>query len=119
MWHLTVLLWIACNEFGLRSVLLALELIASAPPPVPLCPPLSPGRYVFQGVHMLLQMTCSSQGDVAPWGVNEKRTNRIVFIGRNLDREGLTKSFEECLVQQAQPMGASPPSAGRGVTVQA
>ena len=51
---------------------------------------------------MLLQMTCSSEGDVAPWGPNESRQNRIVFIGRNLDREGLTKSFEACLVQQQQ-----------------
>lgn len=48
---------------------------------------------------MLLQMTCSSQGDCPTWDPNEKRVNRIVFIGRNLDREGLTRSFEACLVQ--------------------
>lgn len=48
---------------------------------------------------MLLQMTCSSQGDCSPWEPNEKRVNKIVFIGRNLDREGLTRSFEACLVQ--------------------
>jgi hypothetical protein len=23
---------------------------------------------VFQGMHMLMQMSCSSQGDVMPWG---------------------------------------------------
>lgn len=46
----------------------------------------SDDRYVFQGVHMLLQMTCSSQGDCPPWAPGEKRLNRIVFIGRNLDR---------------------------------
>lgn len=72
---------------------------------------------------MLLQMTCSSQGDVAPWGPNEARVNRVVFIGRNLDREGLTKSFEACLVQQAQaPSAAAAAAAGQqpsAVTVQA
>jgi hypothetical protein len=56
-------------------------------------------RYVFQGVHMLLQMTCSTAGDCPPWDPSEKRVNRIVFIGRNLDREALTRSFEACLVQ--------------------
>ncbi|KAF6264285.1 CobW/HypB/UreG, nucleotide-binding domain-containing protein [Scenedesmus sp. NREL 46B-D3] len=56
-------------------------------------------RYVFQGVHMLMQMTCSSNGDVQPWGPTEQRLNRIVFIGRNLDRDALTKSFEACLAQ--------------------
>jgi hypothetical protein len=54
---------------------------------------------------MLLQMTSSSQGDVPHWGPNEKRTNKIVFIGRNLDREGLTSSFEACLLPQ--PTSAS------------
>lgn len=50
---------------------------------------------------MLMQMTCSTQGDVRPWGPDEKRVNRIVFIGRNLDREQLNSSFEACLVKPA------------------
>jgi hypothetical protein len=65
-------------------------------------------RYVFQGVHMLMQMTCTSQGDVMPWGPSERRVNRIVFIGRNLDREALTKGFEACLVG----LPAGPPAGG-------
>ena len=48
-------------------------------------------RYVFQGVHMLL--------DGQPNGTlgEEERRNRLVFIGRNLDRESLETSFLSCL----------------------
>ena len=49
-------------------------------------------KYVFQGVHQLVEG--STLGD---WGENEKRISKIVFIGRNLDRAELTKSFKECL----------------------
>ena len=34
-------------------------------------------RFVFQGVHMILD------GDQRPWKDGEKRDSRIVFIGRN------------------------------------
>ncbi len=50
-------------------------------------------RYVFQGVHMLLDGRMDR-----PWGPNEPRTNRLVFIGRNLDREELETSFRGCLI---------------------
>jgi G3E family GTPase len=49
-------------------------------------------RYVFQGVHMLLD----GQAD-RPWRDGEARTNRLVFIGRNLDRDELERSFRACL----------------------
>ena len=48
-------------------------------------------RYVFQGVHMLLDGQPNGT-----WGQEERR-NRLVFIGRNLDRESLVKSFRSCL----------------------
>ena len=48
-------------------------------------------RYVFQGVHMLLDGQPNGT-----WGKEERR-NRLVFIGRNLDRESLEKSFRSCL----------------------
>jgi G3E family GTPase len=51
-------------------------------------------RYVFQGVHMLLD----GQAD-RPWAEGESRVNKLVFIGRNLDRAGLEQSFRECLVR--------------------
>jgi G3E family GTPase len=48
-------------------------------------------RYVFQGVHMLFD----GQPD-RPWG-HGPRTNKLIFIGRNLDRERLTEGFRSCL----------------------
>ncbi|MEV0089481.1 GTP-binding protein [Saccharopolyspora sp. NPDC050642] len=49
-------------------------------------------RYVFQGVHML------HDGDLgAPWRDGEPRRNRMVFIGRNLDRDQLEREFHACL----------------------
>jgi G3E family GTPase len=50
-------------------------------------------RVVFQGVHMLLEANSDR-----PWKPGEERFNRLVFIGRNLDREALTGGFRSCLV---------------------
>jgi G3E family GTPase len=51
-----------------------------------------PERFVFQGVHMILD------GDhQRPWQESEKRESRIVFIGRNLDEDKIRKGFESCL----------------------
>jgi G3E family GTPase len=49
-------------------------------------------RFVFQGVHMLFD----GKPDRA-WRKGEARTNQLVFIGRNLDRKGLTEGFRACL----------------------
>lgn len=49
-------------------------------------------RVIFQGVHMLLD---SQPG--APWN-NEPRNNRLVFIGRNLNRDYLQGGLKRCLV---------------------
>ena len=49
-------------------------------------------RFVFQGVHMLFD----GRPD-RPWG-NEQRHNKMVFIGRNLDRSALEEGFRACLV---------------------
>ncbi|KAI3844683.1 hypothetical protein MKW92_008257 [Papaver armeniacum] len=49
-------------------------------------------RYVFQGVHSMLD---SSPGK--RWGPDEQRVNKIVFIGRNLDETALRKGFKGCL----------------------
>jgi G3E family GTPase len=48
-------------------------------------------RFVFQGVHMLFD----GRPD-RPWG-HEPRANKLVFIGRNLDRARLTEGFRSCL----------------------
>jgi G3E family GTPase len=50
-----------------------------------------PDRFVFQGVHMILD------GDhQGPWKDDEARESRIVFIGRNLPEEKIRFGFEAC-----------------------
>jgi G3E family GTPase len=51
-----------------------------------------PNRHVFQGVHMQLDAEPSK-----PWAVGEARVNKLVFIGKQLDREALTNGFKACL----------------------
>jgi len=51
-----------------------------------------PQRFVFQGVHMMLD------GDhQREWREGELRTSRVVFIGRNLPEEKIRKGFESCV----------------------
>ena len=53
--------------------------------------PSEPRRFVFQGVHMILD------GDLQrEWKEGEKRESRVVFIGRNLDEGAIRKGFEAC-----------------------
>jgi G3E family GTPase len=47
-------------------------------------------RFVFQGVHMLFDGR-----EDRPWG-DEKRASDMIFIGKNLDRDALTRGFERC-----------------------
>ncbi|MFM9225489.1 MAG: GTP-binding protein, partial [Actinomycetota bacterium] len=54
----------------------------------------SENRFVFQGVHMLFD----GQPDRA-WKPNEPRVNKMIFIGRNLDRDELDSRFRACLVK--------------------
>jgi len=48
-------------------------------------------RYVFQGVHMLFDGRLDR-----PWGM-QPRVNKLIFIGRNLDRDLLNAGFNACL----------------------
>ena len=48
-------------------------------------------RYVFQGVHML--MDASPMGK---WPEGKDRSSRLVFIGRNLENMNLKEGFENC-----------------------
>lgn len=50
-------------------------------------------RYVFQGVHMMLE------GDhQRKWREGEPRESRLVFIGRELPEEVIREGFERCIV---------------------
>ncbi len=50
-------------------------------------------RVVFQGVHMLMG---SDLGRA--WSPDEKRSSRMIFIGRNLPQDTIKKGLEHCLV---------------------
>ncbi len=50
-----------------------------------------PRRFVFQGVHMILD------GDLQrDWKAGEARSSRLVFIGRDLNENELRQGFEAC-----------------------
>ena len=51
-------------------------------------------RFVLQGVHMIVE------GDhQRPWRDDETRETRLVFIGRNLDRDKIERTFNACRAQ--------------------
>ncbi len=53
--------------------------------------PDEPKRFVFQGVHMLLD------GDLSrDWRDDEKRESRVVFIGRDLNADAIRDGFMAC-----------------------
>lgn len=49
-------------------------------------------QFVFQGVHMLFE---GRPGRA--WGADEERLNRLVFIGRDLNKEKITQGFMDCI----------------------
>jgi len=59
----------------------------------------SDARHIFQGVHMLMGISSSADGIGRPWGEGERRTNRLVFIGRKLNREEIMASFKACVAK--------------------
>merc|ERR1711948_116585 len=51
-------------------------------------------KFVFQAIHMLFAN--SQQG---AWAADEERRCKMVFIGKNLNREELTEGFRKCLAK--------------------
>jgi G3E family GTPase len=49
-------------------------------------------RLIIQGVHMMMDGS-----DSTAWPAGSPRSSRLVFIGRNLDRDALRHGFEACL----------------------
>ncbi len=52
----------------------------------------APRRYVYQGVHMMMDSDWGT-----PWKDSDKRSSKLVFIGRNLDADNLQRGFDDCL----------------------
>jgi len=53
-------------------------------------------KFVFQGVHMLF-----SGEPTGKWGKDEKRENRFIFIGKNLDKKKLETQFMACRIDNS------------------
>jgi G3E family GTPase len=51
-----------------------------------------PDQFLFQGVRMEFEGRPGR-----PWSADEKRLNRLVFIGRNLDQDAIARGFRNCL----------------------
>jgi len=51
-------------------------------------------RFVFQAIHMLF---ANSQGK--PWQADEEKRCKMIFIGKNLNREELTSGFMKCMAK--------------------
>jgi len=62
-------------------------------------------RFIFQGVHMTLDTTVG-----AAWG-KTPRVNKLIFIGKNLDRAALNDGFQACLASCPLAAWRSPPRA--------
>lgn len=52
-------------------------------------------KFVFQGVHEQIAFGPSQ----ATWAAGERRVSKMVFIGRNLNRDELEKGFRGCLAK--------------------
>jgi hypothetical protein len=54
-------------------------------------------KFVYQGVHTVLYLDFVDE----EWSEGEERVNKLVFIGKNLDREELMAGFAACLATPA------------------
>ena len=61
-----------------------------------------PTKVVFQGVHDQTRTEPLSE-----WTPGEERINKMVFIGKNLDKAALKAGFEGCLYKEKEEDQAS------------
>merc|ERR1712070_456030 len=55
-------------------------------------------KFVYQAVHMIF----NGHFEDECWKEGEKRESKMVFIGKNLDKDELRKGFESCLYDEEQ-----------------
>ena len=62
-------------------------------------------KYVFQAVHMMMNMSSSSELGMshAPWKEGETKLNKFCFIGKNLCKDEMIKELEACISDGKAP----------------
>ena len=61
-------------------------------------------KFIFQGVHMLLDFGSSSEfGNKDSWKPDEKRINKFCFIGKNLNKDEITEGLKGCIFNGQKP----------------
>ena len=65
----------------------------------------SDDKYVFQAVHMMMNLDSSSNlgMDHKPWKEDEKKINKFCFIGKNLDKDKMISELKECIFEGKLP----------------
>jgi G3E family GTPase len=71
-----------------------------------------PDQFVFQGVHLLFEGRPGRR-----WSEEEERLNRLVFIGRDLDREKITQGFMDCITTDGEVPASEVDPFGRKIDV--
>lgn len=54
-------------------------------------------KFIFQGVHEQIQYTTALE----PWGADDPRISKVVFIGRSLDHDALRAGWQKCISRPA------------------
>lgn len=62
-------------------------------------------KYVFQAVHMIMNMGSSSELGMshAPWAEGEKKINKFCFIGKNLEKDAIIAELQKCIYDGKPP----------------
>jgi G3E family GTPase len=70
-------------------------------------------KFVFQGVHMIFKMSSSEELGMlcANWLPDEKRINKLCFIGKNLNRQELCEGLQTCIFNGVYPDPGPVPTA--------
>jgi hypothetical protein len=71
-----------------------------------------PDQFVFQGVHLLFEGRPGRQ-----WSEEEERLNRLIFIGRELDEQKITRGFMNCITTDGESAPSEVDPFGRKIDV--
>ena len=65
----------------------------------------SDDKYVFQSVHMMMNLDSSSNLGMShkPWKKEVKRINKFCFIGKDLDKDKMIEELKECIFNGVVP----------------